>query len=124
MSLTIPPDDIAKIKELVLAKYLKFTVNYASKPTIKATMGDGHPHYALHIQATAVDRPVQVSQNNKEELAFLTETHMMNSTLNQALEGLGDYGVYADVIRLCNGRRKAAELDKQQGLIIAIENFA
>jgi hypothetical protein len=36
--------------------------------------------------------------NNEEDLAFLAETYMMNSALNWALEGLGDYRVYADVI--------------------------
>jgi hypothetical protein len=85
-------------------KYLKFTVNYNGEPTIKATMGWGRPHYALPVVASLVNEHIPLSQNDEEELAFLTKMHMMNSTLNRALEGLGDYGVYTDVIRLRNGR--------------------
>jgi hypothetical protein len=48
---------------------------------------------------------------------------MMNSALNWALEGLGDYGVYADVIRLRNGRRRANELDRQNSYIKNLETF-
>jgi hypothetical protein len=62
--------------------------------------------------------------NDKEELAFLAETHMMNSALNRALEGLGDYGVYTDMIHLRNGQRRANELDCQNGHIEALEVFA
>jgi hypothetical protein len=54
----------------------------------------------------------------------LAKTHMMNSALNRALEGLGDYGVYTDVIQLRNGRRRANELDRQNGHIEALEVFA
>jgi hypothetical protein len=50
--------------------------------------------------------------------------HMMNSALNRALEGLGDYGMYADVIRLRNSRRWANELDHQNSHIEALEVFA
>jgi hypothetical protein len=39
------------------------------------------------------------------------------------LEGLGDYGVYADVIQLRNGRRRANELDRQNGHIEALKVF-
>jgi hypothetical protein len=49
---------------------------------------------------------------------------MMNSALNRALEGLGDYGVYADIIRLRNGRQRANELDHQNGHIEALKVFA
>jgi hypothetical protein len=62
--------------------------------------------------------------NDEEDLAFLAETHMMNSALNRALEGLGDYGVYADVIRLRNGRRRANELNRQNAHIKGLELFA
>jgi hypothetical protein len=48
---------------------------------------------------------------------------MMNSALNRALEGLGDYGMYADVIRLRNGRQQANELEWQNGHIEALEVF-
>jgi hypothetical protein len=61
--------------------------------------------------------------NDEEDLAFLAETHMMNSMLNQALEGLGDYGVYADVIQLRNGRQRANELDHQNSCIEALKVF-
>jgi hypothetical protein len=61
--------------------------------------------------------------NDKEDLAFLAEMHMMNSALNWALEGLGDYRVYADVIRLRNGRRRANELDRQNSHIKALKVF-
>jgi hypothetical protein len=49
---------------------------------------------------------------------------MMNSALNRALEGLGDYRVYADMIRLRNGRQRANELDCQNSHIKALEVFA
>jgi hypothetical protein len=49
---------------------------------------------------------------------------MMNSALNQALEGLGDYGVYTDVIQLRNGRRRVNKLDRQNSHIKALEVFA
>jgi hypothetical protein len=49
---------------------------------------------------------------------------MMNSALNRALEGLGDYRVYANVIRLRNRRQKANELDRQNTYIKALEVFA
>jgi hypothetical protein len=62
--------------------------------------------------------------NDEEDLAFLAETHMMNSALNRALEGLGDYGVYADIIRLWNGRHRANELDCQNTYIEGLELFA
>jgi hypothetical protein len=48
---------------------------------------------------------------------------MMNSALNRALEGLGDYGVYADVIQLRNSRRRANELDRQNNYIENLETF-
>jgi hypothetical protein len=62
--------------------------------------------------------------NDEEDLAFLAKTHMMNSALNRALEGLGDYGVYADVIWLRNGRHRASELDHQNSYIENLETFA
>jgi hypothetical protein len=62
--------------------------------------------------------------NDEEDLAFLAETHMMNSALNQALEGLGDYRVYADVIQLRNGRQRVNELDRQNTYIENLETFA
>jgi hypothetical protein len=49
---------------------------------------------------------------------------MINSTLNRALEGLGDYGVYTDVIRLRSGRHWASKLDRQAGYIENLEVFA
>jgi hypothetical protein len=121
-NLTIPPNH--GDEELVDAKYLKFTINYNSEPTIKATMGRGHPHYTLPITTLPVDERIPLPQNDKEDLAFLAETHMMNSALNRALEGLGDYGVYADMIRLRNGRRRANELDCQNSHVEALEVFA
>jgi hypothetical protein len=48
----------------------------------------------------------------------------MNSALNRALEGLGDYRVYANVIRLRNSRQRVNELDCQNGHIEALEVFA
>jgi hypothetical protein len=88
----------------VNAKYLRFTINVDGEPTIEATMGRGGPHYALPIMVSPVEGRHTPPANDEEDLAFLAETHMMNSALNRALEGLGDYGVYADVIRLRNGR--------------------
>jgi Chromo (CHRromatin Organisation MOdifier) domain len=96
--LTIPPRHGAPEDELVDAKYLRFTVNFDGEPTIEATMGRGGPHYALPIMASPVEGRCTPPANDEEDLAFLAETHMMNSALNRALEGLGDYGVYADVI--------------------------
>jgi hypothetical protein len=104
MHLTIPPCHGAPEEELVNTKYLRFTINYNGEPTIKATMGWGQPHYALPITASPIEGHPPPPANDKEDLAFLAETHMMNSALNRALEGLGDYGVYADVIRLRNRR--------------------
>jgi hypothetical protein len=49
---------------------------------------------------------------------------MMNSALNRALEGLGDYGVYADIIQLRNGRRRVNELNRQNTYIEGLELFA
>jgi hypothetical protein len=109
---------------MVPAKYLKFTINYNSEPTVEATMGWGCPHYTLPITASPVDKHIPMLRNNEEELAFLTETHMMNSALNRALEGLGDYGVYADIIWLRNGRRRAHELEWQNRHVKALEVFA
>jgi hypothetical protein len=54
MHLTIPPNH--NNKEIVDAKYLKFTINYNGEPTIEATMGQGHPHYALPITTSPVDK--------------------------------------------------------------------
>jgi hypothetical protein len=102
--LTISPHHGAPEDELVDAKYLRFTINFDGEPTIEATMGRGGPHYALPIMASPVEGRRTPPANDEEDLAFLAETHMMNSALNRALEGLGDYGVYADVIRLRNGR--------------------
>jgi hypothetical protein len=121
-NLTIPPDH--GDEEMVNAKYLKFTINYNGEPTIEATMGWGHPHYTLPIVASLVDECIPPPQNDKEELAFLAEMHMINSTLNRALEGLGDYSVYADVIQLRNGRQQASELEQQGSHIEALEVFA
>jgi hypothetical protein len=120
--LTIPPDH--GDEEMVDAKYLKFTINYNSEPTIEATMGWGHPHYALPITASPTDKCLSPPHNDEEELAFLAETHMMNSTLNRALEGLGDYGVYANIIRLRNGRQQMNKLYSQSSHIEALEVFA
>jgi hypothetical protein len=80
------------------AKYLRFTINFDGEPTIEATMGRGGPHYALLIMASPVEGRRTPPANDEEDLAFLAKTHMMNSALNRALEGLGDYRVYADVI--------------------------
>jgi hypothetical protein len=102
--LTVPPHHGAPEDELVDAKYLRFIINYNGEPTIEVTMGRGTPHYALPIMASPVEGWHTPPANDKEDLAFLAETHMMNSALNQALEGLGDYGVYADIIWLRNGR--------------------
>jgi hypothetical protein len=121
--LTIPPHHEAPEDELVNAKYLRFTINYAGKPTIEATMGRGTPHYALPIMASPIKGRHTPPANNEEDLAFLAKTHMMNSVLNRALEGLGDYGVYANMIRLRNGRQKANELDRQNSHIEALEVF-
>jgi hypothetical protein len=96
--LTIPPSHEASEDNLVDAKYLRFTINYDGEPTIEATMGRGSPHYTLPIMASPVEGRCTPPVNDEEDLAFLAETHMMNSALNRALEGLGDYGVYADVI--------------------------
>jgi hypothetical protein len=106
----------------VNAKYLKFTISFEGEPMIEATMGWGQPHYTLCIIASPIDKCIPIPCNDKE-LTFLAKMHMMNSALNQALEGLGDYDVYADVIRLQNGRRKANELEKQKGHIEALEVF-
>jgi hypothetical protein len=102
--LTIPPHHGAPEDELVDAKYLRFTINFDGEPMIEATMGQGGPHYALPIMASPVEGQRTPPANDEEDLAFLAETHMMNSALNRALEGLGDYGVYADVIQLRAGR--------------------
>jgi hypothetical protein len=122
--LTVPPYHGAPEDELIDAKYLRFTINYNGEPTIEATMGRGEPHYALPIMASPVEGRCTPPANDKEDLAFLAETHMMNSALNWALEGLGDYGVYTDVIRLRNSRRRANELDHQNSHIKALEVFA
>jgi hypothetical protein len=122
--LTIPPDDAAQVEELVDAKYLKFTINYDGEPTIEATMGQGYLYYALPITASPVNECLPPSHNDEEDLAFLAKTHMMNSALNRALEGLGDYGVYANMIRLRNRRQRANELDCQNGHVEALEVFA
>jgi Chromo (CHRromatin Organisation MOdifier) domain len=121
--LTVPLYHRALDDELTDAKYLKFTINYNSEPTIEATMGRGEPHYALPIMALPIEGRHTPPANDEEDLAFLAETHMMNSALNQALEGLGDYGVYADVIRLRNGRQKANELDRQNSHVKALKVF-
>jgi hypothetical protein len=55
-NLTIPPDH--GNKEMVNTKYLKFTINYNGEPTIKATMGQGRPHYALPIVISLVDERI------------------------------------------------------------------
>jgi hypothetical protein len=102
---------------------LRFTVNYNGEPTIKATMGQGQPHYALPIMASPVEGWHPLPANDEEDLAFLAEMHMMNSALNWALEGLGDYRVYTDMIRLRNGRQKANKLDCQHAHIEALEVF-
>jgi hypothetical protein len=52
--LTIPPHHGASDDELVNTKYLRFTINYTGEPTIKATMGQAQPHYALPIMASPV----------------------------------------------------------------------
>jgi hypothetical protein len=122
--LTIPPHHGAPEDELVDAKYLRFTINFNGEPTIEATMGQGGPHYALPIMALPVKGRRTPPTNDEEDLAFLAETHMMNSALNRALEGLGDYGVYADVIRLRNSRRRTNELDRQNNHIKNLELFA
>jgi hypothetical protein len=122
--LTIPPHHGAPEDELVDAKYLRFTINFDGEPTIEATMGRGEPHYALPIMASPVEGRRTPPANDEEDLAFLAETHMMNSALNRALEGLGDYGVYADVIRLRAGRRRTNELDRQNTYIEGLELFA
>jgi hypothetical protein len=96
--LTVPPYHGALENELVDAKYLRFTINYNGEPTIEATMRQGVPHYTLPIMVSPVKGQHTPPANDEEDLAFLVEMHMMNSALNQALEGLGDYGVYADVI--------------------------
>jgi hypothetical protein len=120
-NLTIPTNH--DNEEMKNTKYLKFTINYNGEPTIKATMGWGCPHYALPIVASPVDKCIPPPWNDEEELAFLAETHMMGGPLNRALEGLGDYGVYADMIRLRNGRHRASELDRQAGHIEALKVF-
>jgi hypothetical protein len=81
------------------------------------------PHYALPIMVSPIEGQHTPPANDEEDLAFLAETHMINSALNRALEGLGDYGVYADVIRLRNGRQRANELDHQNGHIEALKVF-
>jgi hypothetical protein len=124
MRLMIPPHHEASDDELVDAKYLRFTVNYDGEPTIEATMGRAQPHYALPIMASPVEGRRTPPLNDEEDLAFLAKTHMMNSALNRALEGLGDYGVYADVIQLRNGRRRVNELDRQNGYIENLKTFA
>jgi hypothetical protein len=53
--LTVPPFHRAPEDDLVDAKYLRFTINYAGEPTIEATMGRGKPHYALPIMASPVE---------------------------------------------------------------------
>jgi hypothetical protein len=105
------------------AKYLRFTINFDGEPMIEAMMGQGGPHYALPIMASPVEGRRTPPANNEEDLAFLAKTHMMNSALNRALEGLGDYGVYMDVIRLWNGRQRANELDRQNNYIEGLELF-
>jgi hypothetical protein len=102
--LTVPPHHGAPKEELIDTKYLRFTINYNGKPTIEVTMGRGQPHYTLLITTSPVKGCPPPPANDEEDLAFLAKTHMMNSALNRALEGLEDYGVYADVIRLRNGR--------------------
>jgi hypothetical protein len=122
--LTIPPHHGAPEDKMVDAKYLRFTINFEGEPTIEATMGRGGPHYALPIMVSPVEGWRTPPANDEEDLAFLAETHMMNSALNRALEGLGDYGVYADVIRLRNSRCRANELDRQNTYIEGLELFA
>jgi hypothetical protein len=121
--LTVPPFHGASEDELVDAKYLRFTISYTGEPTIEATMGQGQPHYALPIMASPVEGRRTPPANDEEDLAFLAETHMMNSALNRALEGLGDYVVYTNVIQLRNGRQRANELDCQNGHIEALKVF-
>jgi hypothetical protein len=80
--LTVPPHHGAPEDELVDAKYLRFTISYTGEPTIEATMGQGTPHYALPIMVSPVEGRHTPPANDEEDLAFLAETHMINSALN------------------------------------------
>jgi hypothetical protein len=87
------------------AKYVRFNLEpYRGEPHIEGTNGKGLPVYAEELVAQPDRDPTLVPDNEDEYFAFLTETNMMDGALARAIDGLGDYGVWADIIRL----RKAA----------------
>jgi hypothetical protein len=101
-SIQIPATEAAPL-EKVPARFIHFRVEpITSKPTIYRTMGRGRPIYAECLEAAPASWATLASYQDDNYFQLLTEERMIGGPLERAIEDLGDYGVKADIMCLCN----------------------
>jgi hypothetical protein len=87
----------------VPARFIHFRVEpITGKPTIYRTMGVGWPIYAESLEAAPASWAVPADYQDDDHFKMLTEERMIGGPLERAIEDLGDYGVKADIMCLCN----------------------
>jgi hypothetical protein len=104
------PATEAEPLEKVPACFVCFRVEpITGKPTIYGTMGVGQPIYAESLEAAPASWAAPANYHDDEYFKMLTEERMIGRPLERAIEDLGDYGVKADIMCLCN-----LELDRHK----------
>jgi hypothetical protein len=87
----------------VPACFVRFRVEpITGEPTIYRTMGVGRPIYAENLEAAPASWAVPADYRDDKYFKLLAEERMIGRPLERVVEDLGDYGVKADVMRLCN----------------------
>jgi hypothetical protein len=106
------PATEAEPLDKVPARFIRFRVEpITGEPTIYRTMGVGRPIYAESLEAAPASWAVPADYRDDDYFKMLTEERMIGGPLERAIEDLGDYGVKADIMCLCNleaDRRKLA----------------
>jgi hypothetical protein len=102
MGIQIPATE-AEPLDKVPAHFVRFRVEpITGEPTIYRTMGVGRPIYAESLEAAPASWAAPADYQDDDHFKMLTEERMIGRPLERAIEDLGDYGVKADIMHLCN----------------------